>query len=336
MEDEVQSLNDQLKSSQEKLQSVGDVQKELVHRMAEIHSLNNEIRKIKKTAFRYKYVKKDKNMLHFYTGINKEIVQWVFSLIKKEVKQVLKQLSLLDHLFVVLMKLKLGLYNKDLAYRFGVKPVIISRIYRQWLPVLASSLQLLIIWPDKPALRKNLPKCFKKFRNCVCIIDCSEIFIQRPLNLNARAQTWSNYKNNNTIKYLISCTPAGAVSFLSEGWGGRVSDKEITLKSGFLNLVERGDLVLADRGFTIEVELATQGATLKIPAFTKGKSQLPAADVDKSRQLANVRIHIERVIGRLRKFNILNTTIPISQVDLLDDVMVVVCGLVNLNRSVVS
>ena len=173
------------------------------------------------------------------------------------------------------------------------------------------------------------------FKNCVCIIDYTEIYIERPLNLNARAQTFSNYKSHNTIKYLIGITPAGAVSFLSAGWGGRASDKEITLKSGFLDKLTHGDCVLADRGFLVEEELATRGAALRIPAFTRGKKQMTAKDIDIFRQIANARIHVERVIGRLKKFKILSTTIPIAQVD-LTDIMVTIAGIINLNASVVN
>ena len=106
----------------------------------------------------------------------------------------------------------------------------------------------------------------------VSIIDCSEIFIEQPKNLTARAQTWSNYKHNNTAKYLIGITLSGAVMFLSAGWGGRVSDKQISLDSGFFEKISIGDCILADRGFTFKEELAAVSATLKIPHFTKGKS----------------------------------------------------------------
>ena len=194
----------------------------------------------------------------------------------------------------------------------------------------------LIVWPEKMALRRSLPKCFKPtYTKCVCIIDCTEIFIERPRNLNTRAQTWSNYKNHNTIKYLVVCSPSGAVSFMSEGWSGRVSDKEITTKSGFLDYIEQGGQVLADRGFTVEEELAACGGILVIHHFTHGKEQMRAAQVDESRHISNVRIHIERVIGRLRTYKKLNTSIPIKQADLLDNVMVSISGLINLNKSVV-
>lgn len=82
-------------------------------------------------------------------------------------------------------------------------------------------------------------------------------------------------------------------------------------------------------------ELAAYGTTLRIPSFTKGKSQLPVGEVDSSRQLSRVRIHVERVISRWKSLTFLHSVIPISQVSLLDD-MVIVCGaLTNLCKSVV-
>ena len=59
-----------------------------------------------------------------------------------------------------------------------------------------------------------------------------------------------------------------------------------------------GDCVLGDRGLLMEEELANQEAVLRIPAFTWEKTQMPAKDVDMSRQIAHVRIHVERVIGQ--------------------------------------
>ena len=38
-------------------------------------------------------------------------------------------------------------------------------------------------------------------------------------------------------------------------------------------------------------------ASLRIPAFTKGKDQLSPIEVEETRTIANVRIHVERVIG---------------------------------------
>ena len=74
--------------------------------------------------------------------------------------------------------------------------------------------------------------------------------------------------------------------------------------------------------------MAGSGDVLAMPSLTRGKSQMPAKDVDESRKIAHVHIHVERVIGRLKTFKILNSTIPISQVDLLN-VMIAVSALVN-------
>ncbi|WAR10620.1 hypothetical protein MAR_035696 [Mya arenaria] len=109
------------------------------------------------------------------------------------------------------------------------------------------------------------------------MIDCIEIFIQRPTNLDARASTWSNYKNHYTLKFLIGITPYGSVML-----GGQVSDREITARSGFYELLDVGDLVLADRGFLIANELTAHGASLAIPPFAKGKKKWNVREDSKS------------------------------------------------------
>ena len=135
------------------------------------------------------------------------------------------------------------------------------------------------------------------------IIDCFEIFIDKPRNLMARAQTFSNYKHHNTVKVLIGISPQGTtIPFVSEASGGRTSDKFLTENCGFLRNLVPGDLVLADRGFTIHEEVMFYHANLNIPALTEGKSQLDTVEIEKkTRNLANVRIHVERVTGLLGK-----------------------------------
>ena len=100
---------------------------------------------------------------------------------------------------------------------------------------------------------------------------------------------------------------------------------------------------MADRGFTIHDGVALKQAQLVIPAFTKGKEQLNPIDVEKTRGIAHVRIHVERGIGLLRrKYTILENTLPVDlltcnpngnpevQVPMIDRIIRVCSGLVNL------
>ena len=69
--------------------------------------------------------------------------------------------------------------------------------------------------------------------------------------------------------------------------------------------------MLADRGFDIAESVGIIQAKLHIPCFTKGKDQLSALEVEDTRSIANVRIHVERVIGAFRqKYSILKGTLP--------------------------
>lgn len=106
-------------------------------------------------------------------------------------------------------------------------------------------------------------------------------------------------------------------------WGGRVSDVELVRKSGFIspNYHHPGDQILADRGFTLQDDFASVcSAELIIPAFTKGKSQLSAEDVETSRQMSSICIHTERVIGLMKnRYTILQGTMSINLIKSIRD-----------------
>ncbi|XP_055995310.1 uncharacterized protein LOC125661344 isoform X2 [Ostrea edulis] len=275
--------------------------------------------------------------LQFHTGIpSVTLFMWLLSYVNSDLPTS-KVMSAKSVLLCILMKLRLNLQHQDLAYRFNVSLTTISDMFNLSLPIIAKKLCFLIQWPEKQTLIQNMPFVFKSsYPKCCSIIDCFEVFIQRPGHLTTRAQTWSNYKHSNTIKFLVSITPTGAISYVSRAFGGRTSDKVITLRSGYLDKLQYGDQVMADRGFLIAEELANHGATLVIPAFTRGKTQLSARDVEQTRKIAHVRIHVERAIERIKNFNILSTNLSMHMVPHADSILTICAAVCNLQPKLVA
>ena len=106
------------------------------------------------------------------------------------------------------------------------------------------------------------------------------------------------------MNLLVGISPAGAVTFLSDVWGGRVSDRQITTESDLIkkDLLEPGDSVMADRGFDVEDVLAQEGVLLNIPPYLNGCSHFSGKEVVQTIRITELRIHVERAIGRARKF----------------------------------
>jgi hypothetical protein len=96
-------------------------------------------------------------------------------------------MSMQDHLLLVLMKLRLGLLNRDLAFQFNLSDTSVSRIINQWIPNIANCLKGLIIRPENDITYSNIPESFKpNYKKVVSTIDCFEVFIETPHNLTAR------------------------------------------------------------------------------------------------------------------------------------------------------
>lgn len=126
------------------------------------------------------------------------------------------------------------------------------------------------------------------------------------------------------------------MGFVSALYGGGTSDREIVQQSGVLDLLEPGDGVMVDKGFKVE-DLLPRGVSLHIPPFRiTGEAQMSGKDVEETRHIAIARVHIERVIRRIKEFHILDKPFPINMLDLADAVFTTCAYLSNFRGPLIN
>ena len=104
------------------------------------------------------------------------------------------------------MRLRLGLLHQDLAYRFKTNTRQVSTIILTWIQLLYKQFGTIwnLMFSTRDKVRQHLPKCFKKYKNIHCIIDCTEVHVQSPSNFEAQGNQYSSYKGHATYKFLVA------------------------------------------------------------------------------------------------------------------------------------
>ncbi|KAG0414743.1 hypothetical protein HPB47_008114 [Ixodes persulcatus] len=185
-----------------------------------------------------------------------------------------------DELFLILVRLRLGLLEKDLAFRFGIST--------------STHLSRVQLWATRQQVDEDMPPAFtEQYRT-------------------TRSASFSTYKSSNTFKGLVGISPDGTVTFVSQLFLGSMSDKECVRQSGFLALpFDENDSVMADKGFLISELLVEINVRLNIPPFL-GQGTFTESQVKKTEKIASLRIHVERRIQRIKSFHIFDRAIPLS------------------------
>ena len=241
-----------------------------------------------------------------------------------------RTLSPMEELFVTLVRLRKGLPEKLIADLYSLSEGHVSRILNTWIIFLDNRLHFLPIWPGKEHVKKTMPAIFKEhYPTTRVIVDCTEIFIEHPSAADCQRETFSTYKHNNTAKGLLGISPEGQITFISPLYAGRCSDKKIVRHCGLLELIEEGDGLMVDRGFDIENDLAKRGASLIMPAFLQGQDQFDDKQLSNSRNIAIVRVHVERAVRKVKEFEILRNTVPVTLCPMLEKIWFVCAHLAN-------
>ncbi|XP_056644799.1 uncharacterized protein LOC130450446 [Diorhabda sublineata] len=233
---------------------------------------------------------------------------------------------------ITLVKLKTGLSFTALAVIFNIHRTTSHRIFVKHIQQLNILLQNFIVWPSKSTIRASLPESFKRhYPDTRVIIDCTEVYTEVPPEVNQKVLMYSEYKHHHTVKFMVGCTPDGFITYVSKYYGGRVGDCFITNDCGLVDLIAPGDVVLADKGFPrIKTQVENKNAIFIMPPFGH-KDQFTPEEVDETYNIASVRIHIERVNQRVKDFRILSK-VPNSLFPLIDEIVFVICALVNVQK----
>ena len=97
-----------------------------------------------------------------------------------------------EQLVLTLVRKRKGFDVKFLADTFGINPSEVSRIYNTWIAFLSQELSFLVPWPSRSELKKSLPKRLKRFLSVRIILDCLELFIQKPKVPISQKITWNS------------------------------------------------------------------------------------------------------------------------------------------------
>lgn len=225
-----------------------------------------------------------------------------------------------------LVYLSLGLKERDLGERFDIHQSTVSRIVNTWVNFLYTLLGAVGIWMCPEDIKKTMPKMFGPYSDTQVIVDCTELRCQVPSSLLLQSEMFSTYKSHTTLKAMVGVSPHGAVTFVSSLYSGSISDTELFKVSGIIPLLDDNMAVMVDKGFRID-ELVS--CKIYRPPFILNKSQLSHSQVLATQEIARLRIHVERVIRRIKENKLFESIIPLTIAGSINQLFTVACLLSN-------
>ena len=172
----------------------------------------------------FQFLQPECNFL-YYVGTDNTSAGTPYELLNKRGPD--RALSPMEELFITLVRVRKGFPERHIGNLYNISEDHVSKIVNTWILFLADRLSHLPIWPSKEHVRKTMPVCFRtQYPTTRAIVDCTELLIEQPSAAGCQRETFSSYKHHNTAKGLIAITPEGQISFISELYAGRCSDKK--------------------------------------------------------------------------------------------------------------
>ena len=203
----------------------------------------------------------------------------------------------------------------------------VSRILHATIPVLKACLFKMVGDTRRrpPSARRLLQMAANTlFSDVEHVADTTLVQVARARHHQLERALYSTYIPGHKGKVLISCGADGYVLFVSKVFASTATDEEMAFQSGWFDTIRPGEEILFDKGASeaMRVEIERRGGILITPAYCR-QQFLTSAEVASSIGVAQARVVIENVNERVKRFRILQHTIPSTLFHWLDDIVAV-------------
>lgn len=219
---------------------------------------------------------------------------------------------------------------------FNISKTTVRKLVYCTLRSLAAVLEWPFLGPQQRG-EKNMPLCFSEFSEVHVIFDCKVVEVEKSHCASCRILTYSHYKATHTAEVFVGVSYAGLITFVSSAFGGRAFDKACVEKSQVLQkLTSFQDDLMVDKEFKVDEMCTKLGLDVIQPPFLSSQQQFSAADTSITLKIARAGIHVERVIQKMKVFNVLKSPVPWEMTGPLDQIFTVIGGIVDLSKSILS
>ncbi|XP_015903472.1 uncharacterized protein [Parasteatoda tepidariorum] len=292
--------------------------------------------KVDRLTFRVEGIKDD-SLMKSLSGFSAELFKAIYDyLFLEKHLTTYSNISPYNQFFAFLIYLRTGISQFFLSILFKIGQPSTSRILSNVSSFMYNRIRPIKIWPSREQInRKSSPIFFRHYPNCRVILETVELQIQRPTSVQTQRLTFSTKKNTYTIKGLVGKTPTGGISFISDVWPGSISERDLFLKSGILDCLEKNDLVIADKSFDIREELEEKGCFLCTPKFLTDRISFSHEEQLLYPNATHHRIHYDLATSKFNKFKFFDGQISTMTFDIVNEYFYIIGFLINFGKPLI-
>jgi hypothetical protein len=231
-------------------------------------------------------------------------------------------------LFFILLYLKCYPTFDVAGLLFEVDRSRACRWVGEWLPLLETVLGRVAVLPARQI--RSVAEFLQRFPEVQDLfLDGTERPTQRPQHAGQQRARYAGKKKRHTVKNVIGKDATKRIVLLGETQGGRVHDYPLLQASGWLPQLPQGLRLWVDRGFQ-GIEQAAPHLQVFQPSKKPRGGRVPQWARGLNRLVAKVRVRAEHAIAGIKRLRCLTDVYRNRRQAMEDHLMVVGCGLWNL------